>query len=78
MDVQHSSLLDSENSGKDQSKPCLFPFGSQDMFGHQEPYSTSRVPPSPLPTAAFSLERVKVVGAKRERRGENSGKIRAW
>lgn len=34
MCIQHRACLpDSDNSGQDQSKPCPFSFGSQDMFG---------------------------------------------
>lgn len=59
--------LDSENSGKDQSEPCPFSFGNQDMFGVS---GASQTLPSPLSQSlllrSLSLERVKVRGASRE------------
>lgn len=51
MGVQHCSLLDSENNGKDQSKTCLNSLGGQGMRGCQEPrifQSAPQASPSPL------------------------------
>lgn len=65
--------LDSENSGKDQSEPCPFSFGNQDMFGVS---GASQTLPSPLSQSlllcSLSLERVKVRGASRERGEETN------
>lgn len=57
--IQHSGLLDSEDSEKDQSKPYPFSFGNQVMSGVPEPHRPSWVPPSP-PCYSPSLKRVKV------------------